>query len=322
MPAHDSEAYLGTALASLAVNQRDDFEFIVVDDGSSDGTGQLAQDFAERMPGVRGVSAVQVLHNAAPVGPGVARNQGLARATGRYLTYLDADDWIGPGHLAALVEAIEHLRCDFVRVDQVRCFGLRRELHRVPESRRGVVLDPRDAILPAVGRSSVDYPHSWAGIYDRSLADDGLLTFPAHLHGPEDRPWIWRLHLRARSFAAVSLAGNFYRKEVPTSLTQAGEARLLHIFDALELLLAEVERDAERDRFIAKAVRTCCELMTFHLDHEARLTPALRAEQRSRATQVLDAMPPAELDEVLSGMRPDHQRLLRELMTPASESAP
>lgn len=314
VPAHDSQDYVATALASLEFNKRDDFETIVINDGSSDRTGEIAEEYAERNANLR------VLHNATPVGPGGARNQGLAVATGRYVTYLDADDWIGRGHLAALVEAIEHLRCDFVRVDMVRCFGLRRELHRTPESRRGVVLSPRDSILPVDERTSVDYPFVWAGIYDRRLADVGLLTFATHLHGPEDRLWTWRLHLHARSFAAVSLAGNFYRREVPTSLTTVIGARQLHYFDALDLILAEVEQDDELHCFMPKVLRSYCLLILLNVDREARLPPALQAEQRARAGQVLRAMPARGGDDVLKGMGREREATLRALMAPGSDT--
>ncbi|MCO6705232.1 glycosyltransferase family 2 protein, partial [Streptomyces sp. CHB9.2] len=75
----------------------------------------------------------------------------------------------------------------------------------VPVGLRGEVLDPRDAILPADRTTSVDYAYVWAGIYHRRLLERGLLHFTESLRTAEDRPWIWRLHREATSFAVTDL---------------------------------------------------------------------------------------------------------------------
>ena len=155
------------------------------------------------------------------------------------MTFLDGDDWLAPGYLRQLVNAIDTLACDFVRVDHVQVKGRKRMVHRAPEARRGVVLDPRSGILPVSQSTMVDYPYAWAGIYRRALGP--RLKFPAGLHTAEDRPWIWRLHREARSYAVVSLAGVFYRRQVANSLTQTGDRRQLHFLDAFALVLDQVD---------------------------------------------------------------------------------
>lgn len=233
VPVRDGEAYLADALTSLVRNRTPEFEteVVVVDDGSADATPEVAEDFRRDLPGLT------VVRNPVPLGLAAARNTGLKLAAGRYVTFLDADDWLAPGYLPRLVAAIDGLGCDFVRVDHVQVEGRRRETHRAPQPRRGVVLDPRDGILPVDHKTMVDYPYAWAGIYRREL--DDLLTFPAGLHTAEDRPWIWRLHRLARSYAVVSLAGVFYRRGLAASLTQIGDERQLHFFDAYEMVLDE-----------------------------------------------------------------------------------
>ncbi|SDR14569.1 Glycosyltransferase involved in cell wall bisynthesis [Thermostaphylospora chromogena] len=304
VPVRDAEPYLGDALASLARNNRRDFEFIVVDDGSRDATGEIAEEFRGTvLPGLR------VERNPAPVGLADARNRGLSLASGRYVTFLDGDDWLAPGYLPELVAAIDGLGCDFVRVDHVRVEGRRRTVHRAPAPRRGTVLDARAGLAPVDSRAMVDYPYAWAGIYRRSLGD--LLAFPGGLHTAEDRPWIWRLHRLAGSFAAVPLHGVFYRRGVPGSLTTIGDERQLHFFDAFELVLREAE---EEPRYLPKAVRMFCALLAHHLELRERFTGELLARFTARGAQMLRRLPERTLAETLDRLEPERERVLRALL--------
>ncbi|MEV0612673.1 glycosyltransferase family 2 protein [Nonomuraea sp. NPDC050404] len=301
VPVRDGERFIADALTSLSRNARRDFEFIVVNDGSADATGDIIGDFIGDVPGLN------VLTNPAPVGLADARNTGLSAATGRYVTFMDGDDWLAPGYLARLVEAIDGLGCDFVRADHVQVEGRKRVVHRAPLARRGAVLDPRDAILPAGVRTMVDYPYAWAGIYRRSLRD--LLHFPGSLHTAEDRPWIWRLHREAATFAVVSLAGVFYRRMVSGSLTQVGDERQLHFFDAFELVFKDLETE-----FLPKAVRNFCALLAHHLEIGDRFTPELRARFTERGAQMVRALPPELVAESVSRMSVARETTLRALV--------
>ncbi|MBF8191506.1 glycosyltransferase family 2 protein [Nonomuraea sp. K274] len=301
VPVRDGERFVADALSSLCRNARHDFEFIVVDDGSVDATGAVIEDFVPDLPGL------SVIRNPAPVGLADARNTGLAAASGRYVTFMDGDDWLAPGYLERLVAAIDGLGCDFVRADHVQVEGRKRVVHRAPLTRRGVVLDPRDAILPADVRTMVDYPYAWAGIYRRSLRD--LLLFPGSLHTAEDRPWIWRLHREAATFAVVSLAGVFYRRMVSGSLTQVGDERQLHFFDAFDLVFKELEPE-----FVPKAVRNFCALLAHHLEIGDRLTPALRARFEERGAQMVRALPADLVAGAVARMSVEREAALRALV--------
>ncbi|MEV4098605.1 glycosyltransferase family 2 protein [Streptosporangium saharense] len=299
VPVKDAELYISDALTSLVRNARRDFEFIVVDDGSTDATGQIIDDFRDELPGL------VVLRNEAPVGLADARNLGTSLASGRYLTFMDGDDWLAPGYLAELVGAIERLGCDFVRVDHVQAEGRKRVIHRAPLAVRETVVKPRDHILPAGVKTMVDYPYAWAGIYRRDLGE--LLTFPGRLHTAEDRPWIWRLHRQAGSFAVVSLAGLFYRRMVAGSLTQVGDARQLHFFDAFDLVLADLEEE-----FVPKAVRTFCALLAHHLELADRFSPDLRVRFEERGAEALRRLP----SDLLAANRldPERDQILQRLL--------
>lgn len=307
VPFYNVQTFAPDTLRSLCANTRSDFEFILVDDCSTDETPNILERETPRLPGARLIS------RAGNGGLADARNTGIDAARGTYLTFLDGDDWIAEGHLSALLDSIESLGTDFVRTDHVVSTGRRRTIARVPQGRRGVALDPREAILPADRSTCVDYPYAWAGIYHRRLADAGLLHFPGGLRTAEDRPWIWRLHREARSFAVVGLLGVFYRRGVATSLTQIGDIRQLDFIRSFDQVLAETAADPEADRFLPKAVRTYCAIISHHLGSIERFEPPVARRLKSLSAAALRAMPQDVLAQALDAMDRERGARLRRL---------
>ncbi|MFC9672838.1 glycosyltransferase family 2 protein [Streptomyces sp. NPDC056949] len=303
VPFYNVQQYAPDTLRSLRANARDDFEFILVDDCSKDETPDILARAERELPG-----AVLVRHEKNG-GLATARNTGLDASRGEYLTFLDGDDWLAPGYYERLLASIEGLGCDFVRTDHVQCTARARTVHRVPTGRRGVVMDPREAILPADRSTSVDYAYAWAGMYHRRLADAGLLHFTDGLRTAEDRPWIWRLHREAKSFAAVGLLGVFYRRGVASSLTQIGDVRQLDFIKAFDQVVAETAQDKDAQELLPKAVRTYCAIISHHLGSMERFEPAVARKLKTMSSAALKRMPQDVLDDALDSM--DVQRATR-----------
>jgi glycosyltransferase involved in cell wall biosynthesis len=98
VPARDAMPTIERALAALTAQRVDvDYEIVVVDDGSRDGTREIVR----RIGG-----AVRLIENPRPLGPGGARNRGVAEATAPLLAFTDADCFPAPGWLAGGLEAI------------------------------------------------------------------------------------------------------------------------------------------------------------------------------------------------------------------------
>ena len=307
VPMHNVGAFAESALRSLANNAGPDVEFLLVDDCSTDSTPWVIDRWAEKLPGAK------VIRHERNLGIAQARNSGIDAAGGEFLTFLDGDDWYGPGHLAALVSAMEELGCDFARTDHVQATGTERIVRRPPAPVRNAVMDPRDGITPVDTETMVDYPFVWAGIYRRHLFDDGGMRFATELRTAEDRLWIWRLHLRARTYASLGLHGVFYRRGVATSLTQVKDSRQLDFIPAYDALLRDVQQDPESDRFLLKAVRTYCAMIAFHLGKANEYEPSAAQRLRREARAALQRMPEHALEETLKTIDSTRSRLLGRL---------
>jgi glycosyltransferase involved in cell wall biosynthesis len=310
VPFYNVQQYAPDTLRSLRLNADRDFEFILVDDHSKDETPAILERAAEDLSDVAQVRYIRHERNG---GLATARNTGLDAAQGEYLTFLDGDDWLAPGYFTELVSAMDDLGCDFVRTDHVQATARARSVSRVPIGRRWEVFSPREAILPAHRSTSVDYAYAWAGAYHRRLVDKGLLHFTDGLRTAEDRPWIWKLHREAESFAVVSLLGVFYRRGVASSLTQIGDVRQLDFIRAFDQVIEETAADRDADRLLPKAVRTYCAIIAHHLSNEDRFEPAVARQLRSMSAAAIKRMPQDALTDALEAMDMDRSSKLRRL---------
>jgi glycosyltransferase involved in cell wall biosynthesis len=102
VPAHNSAAFLGEALEAVLAQTLQDFELIIVDDGSTDDTWEVIQAWKVRF----GSRLVAIL-NPENRGPAGARNIGIRKAKGDFLAFLDSDDLWVPEHLAHAYEAFQ-----------------------------------------------------------------------------------------------------------------------------------------------------------------------------------------------------------------------
>ena len=105
VPAYNTEAWLPRSLDSLLAQTYENLEIIVVNDGSTDDTGNVLDTYAAKHP------QVKVIHKENG-GLSDARNAGLAIATGSYIGYVDSDDWIEPDMYEILMRIIDEQQVD------------------------------------------------------------------------------------------------------------------------------------------------------------------------------------------------------------------
>ncbi|GAA0473393.1 glycosyl transferase [Paractinoplanes deccanensis] len=110
VPVYKVQGYLRQCLDSMLSQSFTDFEIVAVDDRSPDHSGAILAEYAERDPRVRVVTAPENL------GLGRARNLGLEHATGEYVWFVDSDDWLSTGALAAVAARLRATAADVLIV--------------------------------------------------------------------------------------------------------------------------------------------------------------------------------------------------------------
>lgn len=107
VPVHNTDRYLDQCLESLRNQTLKDIEILLIDDGSTDRSGQICGRFAAEDPRFKVIRRKQG-------GPAAARNEGLARARGGYLMFVDSDDWAEPGFCEIPFRAAQKNGADMV----------------------------------------------------------------------------------------------------------------------------------------------------------------------------------------------------------------
>ncbi len=108
LPIYNVEPYLRKCLDSIGLLGHDDVEIILVNDGSTDGSGKICTEYTELWNNV-------ILINKTNGGLSDARNCGTDVAKGDYIYYLDSDDWLAPGAIETLYRFAIENNCEVVQ---------------------------------------------------------------------------------------------------------------------------------------------------------------------------------------------------------------
>ena len=237
VPAWGTEAYLDACLASVLGSTHSHLEVVVVDDGSPDASGEVAEAWARRDRRVR------VLH-VDNGGLGAARNVGVVHATGELLAFCDSDDTVPREAYAAMVAALKRSGSDFVTGSIARDEGgalqqppWMRRLHAQP--RHGLAAEDHPELLGDVFAWNKVFRRSW---WDAAGRDGGPLTWPEGIRY-EDQPTTTRAYLAGRFDVLPDVVYHWRTRDDGSSITQQRAS------------LADLEDRFETKRMVRDAVR-------------------------------------------------------------------
>lgn len=230
MPVFNARAYLEASVGAVLEQQRErDFELILVDDGSMDGSGTLCDELASAR------SCVRVVHQE-NAGPLCARVRGIQNARGDYVLMVDADDSLRPDALAALSDILDACQPDIV------FFEFSRSRDYSPYGPSQLKLEPgfHDGDLTSLRELICRGSHTnamWGKAFRRQVVTpDKDWKVPAGMSHAEDLYQLLPIIGRARSFFYCALPLYYYRA-VPSSVTKTYRPRQL---DDVKLAVEEL----------------------------------------------------------------------------------
>lgn len=172
VPVYKTEAYLESAIRSILCQTFSNFELILVDDGSPDRCGEMCDAFAEAD------SRIRVIHQENR-GLSAARNVALAIAVGRYVTFIDSDDYIAAEYLGILFRMVRSYHAKVSACDKKY---LKDTEEFVPDLDRGateICLSGKKAVISLYSNEKNTIPMSmWGKLFKRELFDQ--IKFPVN----------------------------------------------------------------------------------------------------------------------------------------------
>lgn len=225
VPVYNVARFLSECLDSLLLQTFRDFEIVAVNDGSTDDSGDLLARYAAEYPGV-----VRVFSKPNG-GLGDARNVGIERARGEYLSFVDADDTVEPTFLAELFARAAATDADLVLCGILNVFDDGTPAAYLPEpdmSVFGSSLSEEPRLLYRVDASACNK------LYARELFTRTGIRFPVGL-AFEDLPTVYRWLAFANRVEKVDEPLYLYRRDRSGSITSES-ARYLELVTAFTML--------------------------------------------------------------------------------------
>lgn len=197
IPVYNVEKYLRQCIDSVLSQTFQDFEIILVDDGSTDSSGKICDEYANKD------NRIRVVHK--PNGGLVsARKVGFEVSSGEYISNIDSDDWLEPNHLQVLYEGIKKENADISFADFFRNENERQVyINNIPTS-----IEPRQIILDFFNGKI--HAGLWNKLYRRALFEENKISYPKYDYF-EDMHTSISLMMYANEVAYIPVATYHYR---------------------------------------------------------------------------------------------------------------
>lgn len=231
VPVYNVEAYLERCVESILQQTYAHFELILINDGSTDSSGQICDQLASQYENIK----VYHIENA---GVSNARNMGIQLATGSWVTFIDSDDFVTQDYLATLASAVEGVNVGFVIaplhhikngiVTDLPSHSEKTELWSTEETMKELLMTTRTSFFPV------------AKLFKRDLLADE--KFNTNYHLAEDALFLTELLLKTRcSCVFIDKPVYYYDHREGSATTSVNR----HVFDTIEVykqIIAQVSQ--------------------------------------------------------------------------------
>jgi len=198
VPVHNVEEYISQCLDSIIRQTYKNLEIIVVDDGSTDASSQICREFA-----IKDLRINLIRQNN--FGVSVARNRGIQLATGQYVTFVDADDWIEEDMYEKMVAELSNVKSDMMMCDSTLIYydfahasteAIRQGIY----TKKQVVKEIYPSLLAMEDFSRIPIVSVCNCLIKRELLIDNFISFEPNLKYSEDYLFMAEVITKITSF--------------------------------------------------------------------------------------------------------------------------
>lgn len=257
IPIYNAEKYLNDCLKSIQQQTYSDFEVLMVDDGSKDSSAEICTTFES------GDSRFHYVHQE-NAGVSVARNAGLARAKGEWISFVDADDAIDENFLKEMLNqsgAYDAVNCDYT--SDPKTLG----------KSGGMYAISKEGLIKSIIYEKSKTPQLWSLIYKKSIIDKRGLRFTPGCIRNEDYEFFMKyLAACEKPIALMKYIGYYYRLN-PTSVMHQLRSRKsvlmsLEATKSVEKTLEDIGLIPQDSRLTAFSLTTFLFIMSREKNHD------------------------------------------------------
>lgn len=246
IPVFNVENFLSECLNSVINQTYKNLEIIIVNDGSSDNSLNIIKEFQQKDKRI-------ILIEQENLGPSIARNKAISIATGDFISFVDADDWIDEDFIEKLFQTIDRTDADIAAASIIRK-RKNSQKYRVYYAAEKILTELADKI------KICDVPNCcyiWNKLYKTNLVKKHLFREGVYY---EDVLWLPEVLKQSKNLVTVPGINYFYRvnpnsivKKIPTSKKQAdsynAKKYIIRFFRQNNLLLSEKEKNITKRSF-------------------------------------------------------------------------
>ena len=267
IPLYNKEKYIERCIKSLMAQDMDpdEYEIIIIDDGSTDSGKMIAQNIAAQYGNIR----LKCQENS---GPGAARNNGISEARGEYLYFLDADDFVSPNVFRILLDIcmenkLEILEFNSREIEEGTAPGL-------TESPIEITQKPSDPLMDGISfLSEYDFRNEvWRYFIRKSFLLDTGIQFSEDMKAYEDLIFTANTFLRSNRITKVNLDAHRH-VTVPGSIVRSKNPKtnlefingMVKAVERLDVLIKNLDRSHEKYTEAVKKVKAKQQAVVFAL---------------------------------------------------------
>ena len=240
IPLYNCEKYIKQCLDTIFRQEMNEseFEVIVIDDGSKDSGYSLASEYAKRYQNIFVIKQENQ-------GVACARNNALEKATGDYITFVDADDMLVSGSLRTLLKIAVENKADIVKAahKEVPEDAVCEDFSSSHDNSSIQVMTGEEAIVN-VTRMKEGY--CWGYLISRKLITDNRLSFPPKVAFMEDWAFITQAILKSRTFVNADVLLYLYRRNSSSCMANVTTEKMLLGCQAIDIV-ANLAKDTSGD---------------------------------------------------------------------------
>ena len=309
VPVYNAEKTIRRCSESILHQSCGDFELLVVDDGSPDSSGAICDAYAA------GDARVRVFHKENG-GVSAARNLALEQARGKYIQFLDSDDWITPDATLLLLRAAEEHEADLVISDFYRVVGERVSVKG--DIAEGSVLTQEEyAAHMMENPADFYYGVLWNKLYRRSIVERYRLRMDEEISWCEDFLFNLEYIRCARRFYALNVPIYYYVKTKGSLASQISISKTvrmkLTMFEYYNRLYKEIFDEEEYEKHRLKVYR-------FLLDAagDGSVPPAILPNAKKLGDERVRVQPETLAEEGVMADAYRERKLLERCLEPAA----